>query len=483
MTSSQSALTTASNNSAYALAMAGIEEGSYQLVLAHCNSAWSATMVVSGGGEYRYNCTPHTASSALSAPVTNTQTTIPLISVAGFASFGAVTINSETIFYNGISGSTLQNARRGMNGSTAAAQPLGATVAQSQYVIGAEGGYPYLTGGTANARVRLSQSVFLSATASYYTVGTTGTAGTIWLYNGASWSTAFTGPSGFVFYDVFLSSTYGQAVGFNATNAGSIYQFNGTLWSLLASGITNTMLYHVGCDIPFSPAACWAGGLQRASTKGLFYNSSNPADPNNPYEASGGSSNFIASVSCNSGVCMGVGRQNTYRFISGVGPNMTSPVTVAPNSTQFNDVNCPLSNRCIGVTDNGGVFYHNGSSWSGPFTISATRINGVHCPTNSFCVAVGDSGTIFNCTLPVTSASSCTVATAPGTMNLNDVFCNSTTDCLAVARGASGIAYRNIGGNWTSVPLPATVTMNGVAGLSSGGGGGTIVTPTVLLEP
>lgn len=478
MTSSQSALTTTSNNTAYSLAMAGIENGSYQLALGTCNSAWSATTAVSGGGEYRFNCTAHTASSTLSAAITNTQTTIMLNSVTGFASFGAVTINSETVFYNGISGTTLQNVRRGMNGTTAAAQPLGATAAQSQYIIGSEGGYPYLTTATANGIVRLSQSVFATSSSSYYTVGTSGTAGTILSYNGNSWTTALTGPNGFVFQGIFLSSTYGQAVGFNASNSGSIYQFNGTSWSSLSTGLTALQLYDVACDVPLAPTRCWSSGRQTSSSRGLAYITA-PVSL-----ASGSNQNFNAYVSCNNGVCMAVGHRNTYRFSSTVASNLalSTQVQVSPGSTRFNNVDCPLNNRCIAVTTNNGVFYHNGTSWSGPFGITSARLNGVHCPTSSFCVVVGDGGRIYNCTLPVTSVASCTVVTAPGTMNLNAVYCNSSTDCLAVARGASSVAYRNIGGNWSSVSLPASYTMNGVAGISSGGGSA-VVTPTVLLEP
>jgi hypothetical protein len=64
----------------------------------------------------------------LSSTITSSSNTITLSSVVGLNYVGFVTIGSETIGYNEISGNILQNCVRGVNNTTAAAHTAGAAV-------------------------------------------------------------------------------------------------------------------------------------------------------------------------------------------------------------------------------------------------------------------------------------------------------------------------------------------------------------------
>ncbi len=468
VSTSKSSISTISANDAYDLAAAGIEQGSYQLSLGSCSVTWSAIVTETGLGEYRYNCTQYSVSSTTSAAINASVTTIPLTSVAGLASFGAITIDSEIIFYNGISGLNLLNARRGKNGTVAAIHVLGASAVQAQYVIGSEGGSPSLT--STSGKVTLNQSVFLVPNTQYFAAGTNGSSGVILNYNGTSWSTAFTALAGFTFMDIYTTATFGQAVGFNGTN-GYIYQYNGASWSLLSGPIVNRRFYSIGCDSPPNATLCWIGGSSSSPTRGILYRSGTT------YQASGGGSSFnMTGVSCISGVCKAVGSNHTYSYVSTGTPPMGSPVNLA---STLNDVNCPQSNRCVAVRSNGSVYYHNGTSWSGAFNVSSASLNAVHCPSTGMCVLVGNTGRIYHCTLPIASAAACVLQTTPGTITLGEVYCNSTTDCLATRNTSGNIVYRYIGGAWTSITLPANYTLNGLSGRAGSGG---TVNPTVLIQ-
>jgi hypothetical protein len=63
----------------------------------------------------RYNPTPTT----LSADITAADTTIPVVSTAGYALHGSITIESETIYYAGTTPTSFTGARRGAAGTTA----------------------------------------------------------------------------------------------------------------------------------------------------------------------------------------------------------------------------------------------------------------------------------------------------------------------------------------------------------------------------
>jgi hypothetical protein len=68
------------------------------------------------------------ATTALSADITSTDTTINVVSTSNLATQGYINIGSETILYQNVSGNQLLNCYRGVNNTTAAAHVSGATV-------------------------------------------------------------------------------------------------------------------------------------------------------------------------------------------------------------------------------------------------------------------------------------------------------------------------------------------------------------------
>lgn len=84
------------------------------------------------------------AQSILTSGITAASTSIPLASVANFASSGIALVENETIQYVGISGTTLLNATRGVFGSIATAHNAGANAVQDQCLINSTAGVPTL---------------------------------------------------------------------------------------------------------------------------------------------------------------------------------------------------------------------------------------------------------------------------------------------------------------------------------------------------
>ncbi|AUH71953.1 hypothetical protein [Legionella sainthelensi] len=459
-----SSISTISANNAYDLAITGIENGSYQLSLGMCDNAWSTTILIPGQGEYQYNCSQDQASTTITSSLSISSSSIPLASIANFETFGAISIDSEIIYYDGINGNTLLNARRGQNGTIAASHFAGAVVNQSQYIINSQGGAPSLY--TPNGQVMLTQAVLL-AKGSYYAVGTQGSRGVILNYNGTSWTTSLTA-NGVTLRGIDISTNYGLAVGSTATNTGYMFQFNGSSWSLLGTE-SGSNFTAVSCDVPSNPTQCWIVGQEKSPQWPLMYNTGTGTS----YHTNSAGSVPVSSVSCMNDICMATLPNDLYVFPV----NSTTPFANRTNiGGTINGIDCTQANSCVLVRSIGAVHYFNGFSWSNAFNITGQSLNEVHCPSTSNCMVVGNNGVIFNCSLPITSNASCVAQASPGTMNLLGIHCNASNDCLAV--GAGALAYRYTGGTWTAIPLPTSYTLNSVSGTGSGTGSG--VTPTVL---
>ncbi|QMT61231.1 hypothetical protein HBNCFIEN_02626 [Legionella sp. PC997] len=460
-----SSISTISANNAYDLAKTGIENGSYQLSLGICNNSWSSVVTVTGQGEYQYRCSQNQATTTITSAMTATSSFISLASIANLGSFGAIIIDSEIIYYDGISGTTLLNLRRGQNGTIAAAHLSGAAATQSQYIISSQGGAPSLN--SPNGRVTLNQAVLLSQGGAYYAVGNQGANGVILKYNGASWLTMLTA-SGVNLRGVETSSNYGLAVGSSITNVGSIYQFNGSSWALLGT-VDHSNYMAVSCDVPNNPTLCWIVGQGKSPPWPLMYYTGTGL----PYSTNGMGNVSVSSVSCVNDMCIATLRNDLYSFPI----NSTNPFDNGMNiGGTLNDIDCVQANSCVIVRSIGAVHYFNGLNWSSAFNISGQSLNDVHCPSTGNCIVVGNNGVIFNCSLPITSNASCVSQTSPGTLNLLGVHCNASNDCLAV--GAGNVAYRYTGGLWTAISLPTSYTLNSVSGTGSGTASGVI--PTVL---
>jgi hypothetical protein len=387
-------------------------------------------------------------------------TTISLSSTANFASFGAATIGTETIIYDGISGNNLLNVQRGQNGTTAAAHALGSSVAQSQYIIGSQGGVPSIS--AAKGLVNLYQVLLVSINTTYFVGGSNGLIGVILNFDGIHWTTAATGALGMTFNGMEINSNYGVAVGNDVLNNSYAAIYNGSTWVYQGLILILQNFYDVSCDKPSSPTNCWITGQSKAPPRALWYHS------NTIYNTGVSNPNFIMSgVCCISGACISVGSIYYYLFPS----NATGPDLIR-NSLPIgilNDVDCPKANSCLIAVSNGSVYYYNGSTFTN-YSISGSGLNAVSCPSTGNCMVVGNNGVMYNCALPMTSSASCTAQTSPGTLNLTDVHCNATNSCLAVSNTYGTIAYYFTNGVWRAVTMPANYSLNSVSGIMSSSG-------------
>ncbi len=98
------------------------------------------TNVTLGRGTFTVTATRYLPSpTTLSVNITSTDTTNTVDSTTGFAPRGRIAIDSELIAYTGTTATTFTGAKRGMDGTTAAAHTSGAAVSQLQCTISSTG--------------------------------------------------------------------------------------------------------------------------------------------------------------------------------------------------------------------------------------------------------------------------------------------------------------------------------------------------------
>jgi hypothetical protein len=131
-----------SSVSAMNIAAGGIERALYQFKTGTNCAALTSGPVSLGSGNFtttgtQFNPNPLTT---LSGAMTNADTVIPVVNNVNYAPHGRIQIDSELIDYTGTSGTTqLIGARRGINGTTAAAHSNGASVLQAECLIRSAG--------------------------------------------------------------------------------------------------------------------------------------------------------------------------------------------------------------------------------------------------------------------------------------------------------------------------------------------------------
>ncbi len=115
------------------IAEGGIEFALYQFKSGTVCTALANSNVPLGRGSFAVTSTLYApGTTILMANITATATAIPVVSTAGYAPQGRITIESEAIWYGGISGNNFINVQRGTGGTTAATHAASSTVAQNQ---------------------------------------------------------------------------------------------------------------------------------------------------------------------------------------------------------------------------------------------------------------------------------------------------------------------------------------------------------------
>jgi hypothetical protein len=135
------------SRSAFYIAASGMEVAKRDVIAndvgcTAINGAAKYTAVSFGGGQYTITGAVNSAATTLSSAITSTATTIALASVTNFAASGIAIIEQEKVYYPSISGTSLSNVKRGINGTTAAAHSSGVNVRQRQCSLTAVGGVP-----------------------------------------------------------------------------------------------------------------------------------------------------------------------------------------------------------------------------------------------------------------------------------------------------------------------------------------------------
>ncbi len=96
-----------------------------------CGAGLNATGPVGGGSFTTSNATLYNVSTTVAVGgVTAAATTIPVGAAGAFASYGRIMIESEEMYYGGISGNNFINVRRGTSGTTAVAHAANTVVRQ-----------------------------------------------------------------------------------------------------------------------------------------------------------------------------------------------------------------------------------------------------------------------------------------------------------------------------------------------------------------
>lgn len=101
-----------------------------------------------------------TTATTLTSNITSTDTTIPVNSIASYASYGRIMIDREIIDYTGTTATSFTGALRGRDGTTPASHVSGTRVGQDQCTVTSTGGVPGLTSDSSGKRV-LRQAAML----------------------------------------------------------------------------------------------------------------------------------------------------------------------------------------------------------------------------------------------------------------------------------------------------------------------------------
>lgn len=204
-------------------------------------------------------------------------------------------------------------------------------------------------------------------------------------------------------------------------------------------------------------------------------------------------------INCNTGTCFATSQSGLVARGTGYAWYDDGSRT----TTALNGVDCvATSGECWAVGDptsnNGGRGRGGGGGGNTSFTVDhrignwtpstwdlangkATALRAVSCPADNFCWAAGDA---INNGSPTARGEVLLrwdgsqwlrmgPYTAVPNVNLNDVRCNSTTDCWAV--GGSGTAVHWDGTGWTAYPTGTSQALNGVSFPGGGSGSAALV--------
>ncbi len=251
----------AQSEQAFFSAGSGLEFAAYEFGAGTACASLSYSNISVGSGTFTTSATLYVpARTTLSAAITAASTTIPVTSIAGYASTGQVRVDNEDITYastsavaatcNPATAPCLLKAQRGASGSTAAAHIINSPVSQAMCVLTSTG----TAGGATRVLqrgLRLPGAMFVYAKANldrvpYYRRWD----GTAW---GAELTATNVGGAGSITYMVLkFARTRNEAILGIQDSAGAITVqiWNGSTWSAV-SAVGTALAAYRGFDIEY----------------------------------------------------------------------------------------------------------------------------------------------------------------------------------------------------------------------------------------
>jgi len=463
--------------SAFYLAQSGLGHATHKLLaptvsdrstcsgLSISNTLGAGAYTVTGSGPY-YVSSPTTLSAALTA----TATTIPVVSTTGYQASGRILIDSELISYAAVTSTSFTGAERGLSDSVAAAHSSGIGVGQYQCNLTSQGGVPSLAAPanpgnpvgmrTVQQSIQLEQGFAVGIggalmgwnypTEDVWTYGTSapgsvngismlssvdgwnaGNAGVLMHWNGSAWSQTSVTPA-VNYYDVFCSASNNcQAVGDVSSSKPAILHWNGTSWAQIVPGgtVAATILYGVHCA---TGTDCWAVG-DNASGTNIFYH---------------------------------------YNGTTWTGVNVsTGSNTVSSTSFPFTDVFCTSTSNCWAVGGNGTFAFYNGTTWTAYVSgMPWAGYGAVYCNNASDCWSAGDYVNSDNSFVHWNGSAWSLNSSVPSNQyGILSMTCTGTNDCWAGGFNNSTrypVILHWDGNSWVEVTINSPVQYYNVTGIA-----------------
>lgn len=313
------------------------------------------------------NSSPILAIDTLSAAITATSTSIPVVSTAGFAPSGKIMVDREAMDYGGISGNSFVGVTRGVSGTTASVHANAAPVSQFVCSIAVSAGIPNLT--SPQYQRKLQWSVYQDEA---WAVGVrlSGSSWNIihWNYPTAmTWSQqSSSAASPQQLNDIsIVSNADAWAVG----NSATVLHYNGSSWTALKTGISGSSnILGISALSSQEAWACDASGRVLKWTPTTNWTVATTASA---------AANAISMIDSNGNGTADAGwvvgnSSMAWRFNGSTWASANTGITTA-----LNDVVTLSSTKAYAVGGSGRIFRWNGTSWSLMTSGTTQTLNGI----------------------------------------------------------------------------------------------------------
>ncbi len=237
---------------------------------------------------------------------------------------------------------------------------------------------------------------------------------------------------------------------------GTIFHYNGTSWSSQTSGTTNNLYGVWGTSVTVDSvttvyvfAVGASGTILYSSDDGSTWTSQTSGTTNNLYSV------WVTSADSTVYVFV-VGASGTILYSSDKGSTWTSMTSNTTNTLY--SVEGSGTSDVFAVGASGTILHYNGTSWSSQSSGTTKNLYGVWDYNSSNVFAVGASGTI----LYSTGSGSWTAQTSGTSNKLYSVWGTASDNVFAV--GVSGTILKYSDSSWSSLTSGTTYNLRGIGG-------------------